>query len=85
MCVRVGPKTDAALALDANAASARLAMACAYSSSDEYEAEVIRARRDAGIYGPRRQLRRALVALAVAMFPVILLILLILLVLVVKL
>ena len=74
MCLRVGPKADAALALDANAASARLAMACVYSSSDEYEAEVIRARRDAGVYGPRRQLRHALVALAVAMLPIILLI-----------
>ena len=36
-------------------ACAGLALACAYSSSDEYEAELIRARRSAGAYGPRRQ------------------------------
>jgi hypothetical protein len=35
-------------------ACAGLALACAYSSSDEYEAELIRARRSAGAYGPRR-------------------------------
>ena len=75
MCLPVRPKANGALALEANAASAGLALACTYSSSDEYEAEVIRARRDAGIYGPRRQLRHALVALAVAMLPVILLVL----------
>jgi hypothetical protein len=51
-------------ALDANAASAGLALACAYSSSDEYEAEVIQARRKAGAYGsPHR--RQAFVAFAV--------------------
>jgi hypothetical protein len=71
----IGPKADGALALDADAASAGLALACVYSSSDEYEAEVIRARREAGVYGPRRQWRHALVALAVAMLPVILLVL----------
>ncbi len=36
-------------------ACAGLALACAYSSSDEYEAEVIAVRRAAGAYGsPRR-------------------------------
>ena len=54
-----------ALALEANAASARLALACAYSSSDEFEADVIRSRREAGVYGPRRQ-RRAVAAVAIA-------------------
>jgi hypothetical protein len=38
-------------ALEANAACAGLALACAYSSSDEYEAEVIAVRRRAGAYG----------------------------------
>lgn len=38
------------LALEAHAA--RAALACAYSSSDEYEAAVISARRAAGAYGP---------------------------------
>ena len=43
------PKRDAA-----QSASAGLALACSYSSSDEYEAEVIRIRREAGLYGSRR-------------------------------
>lgn len=46
-------------------ASAGLALACAYSSSDEYEAEVIQARRAAGAYGSRHQ-RQAYAAFAVA-------------------
>ena len=46
-------------------ASAGLALACAYSSSDEYEAELIRARRQAGAYdSPYR--RQATIAFAVA-------------------
>ena len=45
-------------------ASAGLALACAYSSSDEYEAELIQARRKAGVYGPRRY-RPAIAAVAV--------------------
>jgi hypothetical protein len=40
--------------LEANAVSAGLALACAYSSSDEYEAEVIAIRRSAGAYGSHR-------------------------------
>ena len=36
-------------------ASAGLALACAYSSSDEYEAELIQVRRKAGAYGSPRQ------------------------------
>ena len=51
--------------LSVNAASAGLALACAYSSSDEYEAEIIAARRAAGAYGPRRQ-RSAIVAFMLA-------------------
>jgi hypothetical protein len=46
-------------------ACAGLALACAYSSSDEYEAELIRARRSAGVYGPRRH--RSLVFAIAAM------------------
>jgi hypothetical protein len=42
-----------AVGLEANAACAGLALACVYSSSDEYEAEIIRIRRAAGAYGPR--------------------------------
>jgi hypothetical protein len=46
-------------------ASAGLALACAYSSSDEYEAELIQMRRKAGAYGPRHA-RQPYVALALA-------------------
>ena len=46
-------------------ASAGLALACAYSSSDEYEAELIQARRSAGAYGPRRH-RPLVLAVAAA-------------------
>ena len=46
-------------------ASAGLALACAYSSSEEYEAELIQARRQAGVYGPRRY-RPAVAAVVVA-------------------
>ena len=52
-----------AIALEA---SAGLALACAYSSSDEYEAELIQTRRKAGAYGsPRR--RQAYVALGLVL------------------
>jgi hypothetical protein len=59
---------DDALALETNAASARVALACIYSCSDEFEAEVIRAKRDAGVYGPRRQWRHAGYAVLMAAF-----------------
>jgi hypothetical protein len=38
------------------------ALACSYSSSDEFEAAVIRSKLDAGIYGPKRRRRYALYA-----------------------
>ena len=53
-----------AFALEANVACAGLALGCAYSSSDEYEAEVIQVRRQAGAYGSHR--RQAYVAFALA-------------------
>lgn len=37
--------------LEASVDSARLALACPFSSSEEYEAELIRERRAAGAYG----------------------------------
>ena len=46
-------------------ACAGLALACAYSSSDEYEAELIQARREAGAYGSRHH-RQAYVIFALA-------------------
>ena len=42
------------LALEAYAQDAGAAMACAYSSSAEYDAALIAERRAAGVYGPRR-------------------------------
>jgi len=47
------------LALQLNAERAGCALACTFSSSDEFEAAVIRARREAGAFGPRRQWRYA--------------------------
>jgi hypothetical protein len=55
--------TDA-LALQAQAVRAGCALACAYSSSDEFEAAVIRARRAAGVYRPKRRRRFTLYAVA---------------------
>jgi hypothetical protein len=46
-------------------ACAGLALACTYSSSDEYEAELIQTRRAAGAYGPRHY-RQVYVVFAVA-------------------
>jgi len=48
--------TDA-LTLEACAARAGLALACAFSSSAEFDADLIAARRAAGAYGPRRYRR----------------------------
>ena len=59
------PKAEA-VALEANAARAGMALGCRYSSSDEYEAEVVQARRAAGAYGTWRPRRQALVAFAAA-------------------
>ena len=58
------------LALQINAERAGAALACPFSSSDEFEAAVIRSKRRAGVYGPRRHRRHvacgaiAVVALA---------------------
>jgi hypothetical protein len=46
-------RTDA-LALELNAERAGRALACAYTSSAEFDAAVIRAKRAAGRYGSRR-------------------------------
>jgi hypothetical protein len=50
------------LALQASVERAGCALACSFSSSDEFEAAVIRAQRHAGAYGPKRQRRYALLA-----------------------
>ena len=57
------PGVDA-LALEDHVARAGLALACNYSSSAEYEAELIARRRAAGVYGGNRH-RPVLYAAAV--------------------
>ncbi len=52
------------LALEAYAARAGAAMACAYSSSAEYDAALIAERRAAGVYGPRRHRKQRLATAA---------------------
>jgi hypothetical protein len=51
------PRADVLL-LEASAERAGAALACSFASSDEFEAAIIRARRAAGIYGPKRRRRR---------------------------
>lgn len=50
-----------ALPLERVAERAGAALACAYSSSAEYDAELIAERRAAGVYGPKRH-RKQMVA-----------------------
>jgi hypothetical protein len=55
-----------ALTLKVDAERAGLAWACPFSSSAEFEAAIIKARREAGVYGPKRT-RRHVLAFAAAM------------------
>ncbi len=55
------PQSDM-LTLEATAAGT--ALACAYSSSDEYDAALIAERRAAGVYGPKRRRKQLLVTVA---------------------
>jgi hypothetical protein len=50
----------AALALEAYARGAGSALACAYSSSAEFDAALIAERRAAGVYGPKRHRKHIL-------------------------
>ena len=50
------------LALQVSAERAGCALGCPFSSSDEFEAAIIRTRLAAGIYGPKRRRRYALYA-----------------------
>lgn len=54
----------AVVALEAYAERAGAALACAYSSSAEYDAALIAERRAAGIYGPKRHCKRRLATAA---------------------
>lgn len=53
------------LALQGHAERAGLALGCTFGSSSEFEAAVIRAKRDAGVYGPKRHRRAWICAAAV--------------------
>jgi hypothetical protein len=58
-------RPDAAvLALEAYAQRAGAALACAYSSSAEFDAALIAERRAAGVYGPKRHRKQMLVTAA---------------------
>ena len=59
-----GHPDAAVVALEAYAARAGAALACAYSSSAEYDAALIAERRAAGVYGPRRHRRQRLATAA---------------------
>lgn len=61
-----------ALTLQVDAERAGLAWACPFSSSAEFEAAIIKARREAGVYGPKRTRRNALWVLAAIGAPAIL-------------
>ncbi len=54
------------LELEANLERAGYSLACPFTSSSEFEAAVIRAKRQAGAYGPRRHRRLAVYAAGVA-------------------
>jgi hypothetical protein len=53
-----------AMPLEMVAEGAGAALACAYSSSAEYDAELIAERRAAGVYGPRRHRKRMFATVA---------------------
>jgi hypothetical protein len=55
-----------AITLEACATRAGFALGCAYSSSDEYEADVIRSRRAAGAYGVSYHREFAMIAATIA-------------------
>jgi hypothetical protein len=57
-----GHSDTAVLTLEAYAAGA--ALACAYSSSAEFDAALIAERRAAGVYGPKRHRKQMLVTAA---------------------
>jgi hypothetical protein len=53
------------LELEANLERAGCSLACPFTSSSEFEAAVIRAKRLAGVYGPRRHRRVAVYAASI--------------------
>ncbi len=61
-----GHPDAAVVALEAYAARAGAALACAYSTSAEYDAALIAERRAAGVYGPKRRKRMLATAAGIA-------------------
>ena len=59
-----GHPDAAVLTLEAYAERAGVALACAYSSSAEFDAALIAERRAAGVYGPKRHRKQMLVTAA---------------------
>ena len=59
-----GHADAAVLTLEHYARSAGAALACAYSSSAEYDAALIAERRAAGVYGPKRRRKQMLATAA---------------------
>ncbi len=58
-------RSDAAvLALEAYAQRAGAALACAYSSSAEFDAALIAERRATGVYGPKRHRKQLIITVA---------------------
>ena len=66
-----------ARALEDYARRAGAALACAFSSSAEYDAALIAERRAAGIYGPRRHRKQMLVTTAAIVLALAMLVILI--------
>jgi len=61
-CIANSGRPDAAVvALEAYAQRAGAALACAYSSSAEFDAALIAERRAAGVYGPKRRRKQMLI------------------------
>jgi hypothetical protein len=63
--------------LETSVEEARLSFACVFSSSDEFEAALIKTRRDAGHYGPAHRQRHGLIGIAAGLLIVISLVLLV--------
>lgn len=59
-----GHPDAAVLTLEAYARCAGAALACAYSSSAEFDAALIAERRAAGVYGPKRHRKQMLATAA---------------------
>jgi hypothetical protein len=55
-------------ALELTAERAGCALVCSFASSAEYEAAIIKDKREAGAYGPKRQRRQILLAISALAF-----------------